>query len=211
MSIESVLLKDLKIAKRKRGEEDQDYLGRVVEAVQNCSEDSWKDLSDAVQKWSNKASKAKEAGKEIPWFDDDDRAAEGEAETERKSAASTKPSKKPAKEDDGEAEAEPERKPSGRKPTKAAAEDEDERKPAKKSEKPAPAAKKGESMYQVAKRMIAKNPTIKLEKLLDQLEAKGFTPNKVTVSTVRSDMRNTMFVLEEVGMLPEGTTDGTAK
>lgn len=51
--------------KDKKGEKRQDYLDRLVKAVQDLGDDDWDKLSESAQAWINKAAKAVNADKDI--------------------------------------------------------------------------------------------------------------------------------------------------
>lgn len=74
----------------KRGEDRQDFLGRIVKAVANLSDKEWEGLSQEAQDWFNDAADAKNAkAKALPDFPDLDAADEApeEKKTSRRGAA----------------------------------------------------------------------------------------------------------------------------
>lgn len=116
------------------------------------------------------------------------KAAKPDKGTAKKTAKAEKPAKaekatKPAKE-------------KAAKPTKA-----EKVKPEKAAkEKTTKAAPKGNSMRRTLKMIVIKEPTITVESLITKLEAKGYkSPSKLTVTSIRSDTRDTIRVLNDAG------------
>src|SRR6188508_2959595 len=104
--VEAELLKALKVKKQKSGEDEQDYLGRVLKAIDDLSDDGWSDLSEPAQKWANEAAKKAKSKKDLPSFpadadedEDEDEEEEDEkaAEDEDEEEEDEKPAKKSAK------------------------------------------------------------------------------------------------------------------
>lgn len=79
-------LVDVTEVKAKRGEDRQDFLGRVMKAVAELNDKEWDDLSQDAQDWFNDAADAKNAkAKTIPDFPDAEADEEPEEEQEEKS------------------------------------------------------------------------------------------------------------------------------
>ena len=85
----------------KKGAVRQDYLEKVLNAVEDLSEDDWQELSEEAQTWFQKAMKAHNKGKSIPDYPEDEA-----SEEEDKPVA--KKAKKPKDEEVEEAETEEE-------------------------------------------------------------------------------------------------------
>lgn len=86
-TIEAELSRTLNV-KRKKGEDEQVYLARILTASQNAEEETWEALSVPAQRWCNTAAKAYDAKKEIAGFaDEDEPAAKGKQPRAAKAAA----------------------------------------------------------------------------------------------------------------------------
>lgn len=69
--------------------------------------------------------------------------------------------------------------------------------------KPAVATKpeKKPTMSRTLRQIVVKDPSISVNDLIEKLKAKGFSATDVTVATFRSDIRETLKVLVDEGML----------
>jgi hypothetical protein len=173
MTIEAELNKVLKV-KRKKGEDEQLYLARMVTTVQHLSEEAWETLSIPAQRWCNSAAKAFDAKQDIKGFDDD----EEEEVQQPKSNGKGKAAKAEAKAAKSEAKAET---------VKAA--------------KPAKAPKKV-SMSKTLKGLVIENPSFTVEELSKALNKAGFEGfQQSTVVTCRTDLRDTLRYLQDHGHL----------
>ena len=57
-------------------------------------------------------------------------------------------------------------------------------------------------MRRTLKMIVIKKPKMPVDELIEALEKKGFkSPSKLTVTSIRSDTRDTMKVLAEAGIL----------
>lgn len=79
----------MKPARRKSGEDEQEYFVRIIDATQEMSGDDWEELSKKAQDWINRATDLDNEEEEIPPFPDDD-AGEDKKKTTRKSKAKAK-------------------------------------------------------------------------------------------------------------------------
>lgn len=176
--------------KRRVAEPFQKYAGRLIEAIGELPNDDWEGLSKEAQDWNNVGAKAIKADKDVAEFP----GAEPEPEEDEKSSrkAST-------------------RETSGRSTRRAAKDEEpeEERKPAKKAAARTSSKKdddEGGGSRKVGaqlliKQMLAKNPKLSPEDLMDRLTKKGYAPTPLAVSSIRSSFRNSMMVLKDAGML----------
>jgi len=208
-AIETELLKVTKL-KAEKGEDRQDFLERLVEAMQDISDDKWEKVSKPAQDWSNKAAKAVVAKKEIPEF-----AAPEEDEEDEDEAPAKKKSKAAAKDEEDEEEDEEDEKPAkGKKKSTKKAKDEDEEEdeedepPAKKKKGAATAGKsagvksqRDEGVKAKIKRLILAKPQITVDDLVEKLGKGGAKVSKVTVANVRAEFRHTIRVLNAEGLV----------
>lgn len=162
------------------------------------------DLEDAADEADEEADATEEAEDEgdeddAGEEDADDEPEEGEEEevTEAKTNGKAKPGGKKA----------PAKKPAAKKAPapKVAAKGKD--KPASKAVKsggkkaaPAKGGKKPVSARRAVKLMIIKKPSLSVDDIMDQLKTKGYDPlSKLTVNTTRSETRDTIKLLNELG------------
>ena len=211
-ALEKALLKATAAKPQKSGEDRQKFLLRIMLAVQKLPDEDWESLAaiEGAQDWFNAATDADNAEKPVPDFPDAEADAEADAEEdedqgeqedednqeEDEMAKTAKKAKPPAK--GASAKKEP-----AAKPAKAAAKGADAKKPAKDAEKKKPAAapKKGLSMRRTLKMIVIKTPKMPVDELIALLEKKGYkSPSKLTVTSIRSDTRDTMKVLNEAGL-----------
>jgi len=231
VSIEEELLEATGIKGPKKGEDLQDYFGRLIDAVQDLKDPEWDKIGDPAQKWVNAGATSIKAKEEIENFPDAEPPAEEEDPPARTSRRGGKD-----KEDDAEAEAEdpPAR---GRRNARRGrgdadegadaeagdgAEDETEteeesvasKRSAKKSGSRAaaksdkrPAAKEAKDKKPGAqltiKQLIIRNPKLSSEDVVEKLKAKGLKATLSAVSTIRSGTLQTLRLVKELGM-PKG-------
>lgn len=173
--IETELLEATGI-KRKVAEKTQAYYTRLIDAVeQDVSDADWEGLGQATQNWINAGNKAIKAGKDIPGFEPT-----GDGATEKKSA------KKTAKQDDGDDK--PAGKKAAKKDTSAGARD----------------GKKVGAQTMI-KQLMIKDPKLTVDQLLEKLNAKGYSPTPLAVSSIRSGFRHSLKVIKDAGHLDEIT------
>lgn len=189
--IETELLGAVKVPGKKKNESYQDYLTRLYRGTQECEQDVWDSLTTPVQDWANSCVAATNANKELPDFPD--------LETKDDDMASKKAPAKAGKKDDGAA-------------AKAPAKNSGKGAAAKSSGKAPAAAKAAKSdnppsMRRVLKQIVVRDPAIAVDELIEKLKGKGFKASDVTVSSIRSDTRDTMKVLADAGLLVQKTAD----
>jgi hypothetical protein len=80
---------------------------------------------------------------------------------------------------------------------------EEDQEPAKAKEPPARKkeyAPRKVSACHMVKKIVVKNPTISITDLCDQLKGEGLKVSEVTIATLRSDVRDTLRVLNELDL-----------
>lgn len=220
--IETELVEAVEGFKAKAKEDRQEYLTRLIVAVQKLDDDEWEKISSKAQKWHVAGAKADNDEKPIPEFPDlvdDD---EAEEETPKKSRAKAAKDEEDDAGDTAGGETDDEEEDDDVKTTakkkapakKAAAEKEapakkkalaaeKEAAPAKKKaadEKPAKSGKV-EGIKVDIKKMVIKKPSITAEEIYEALGGKKAELSKVTISAVRSETRHTLRVLNDMGKL----------
>ena len=224
--IEKTLLSETGTKPQKKGEDRQKFLARVIAGVGKLSDDEWEKLAktDGAQDWYNAATEADNAEKAIPDFpdakatvdedeaadddaddgaeDEEDEAADDAADDQEEDADEEEDvaPKKTSSAKDGKKKPVPAKKEA---PVKKSVKEAATPKKGAAAKKPAAAApKKGTSMRRTLKMIIVKKPKMSVEDLIEALGKKGHTsPSKLTVSSIRSDTRDTMKVLVEAGIL----------
>ena len=162
----------------KKNEDRQKYLKRLMLKVTKLPDPDWEALSKESQDWTNGAAEAYKAGDELEDFPDyeevdDNPPMDEEVNEEAVSvAAKTKANKKADK-----VEKEPDVRPAtnthpGRKV----------------------------SACHTIKKMVVKEPKITVAELSERLKESGLKVSDVTIATLRSDLRDTLRVLNEVGV-----------
>jgi hypothetical protein len=190
-SIEKELLKATGEETRGDDEQKKAYIKRVVKKANGLAEDKWNKLSQDAQQWVNdnvKAINAKTAVTDFPTDDepDDEPAPKKRAAVEDDDAPA--PKKKAAAADDDD-------EPAPKKKAAAADDDEDDE-PAK---KPKSDAKPG--VIPRVKKLVVKNPEWKKSQVIAKLEEEGYTVSPNTVGIAYYDVRNTLKVAKEQGVL----------
>ena len=182
--LESKIEKELLEAsalKPKKKEERQAYLTRLMRAVAALKDPEWEALSGESQDWVNGAAEFHKAGDEIVDFAD-----------YVEEDYNPRPSDEPV---DEEEEAPVVAKGKNGKEPKA-----EKEKPAKEVAKAPVNANPGRkvSACHTIKKMVVQNPTITVAELSEQLKDQGLKVSDVTISTLRSDLRDTLRVLNEL-------------
>lgn len=151
----------------------KDYLRKLVEAAADqLPDDAWNALSPEAQLWVNTAATAYKANEEIADFPPDE------------PAAAAAPAKAP-------------RAAPVRKAAAAAAQEE----AAPQAPAPAAPARKPASSGVLIKQFMLVDPNISVKDLKDKLTELGANPSDLTITTVRSDFRQTLKFLKEAGKL----------
>ena len=199
MKIETELLEATKL-KAKKHESRQEYMARLCRATAKVTDEIWEGLSTAAQDWNNAAAEALSDGKEIADFssvedekpepeeddvvDDpvDDEEEDEELEEEASKPVAAKQNGKAKEKPEPEVEDEPEvEKTELRPPTKSH--------PGRKV-----------SACHTIKKLVVKKPSITVVELAEKLKASGLKVSDVTIATLRSDLRDTLRVLNEIGI-----------
>ena len=176
--IEQELL-EVTALKPKKNEDRQKYLTRLMLAVTKLPDPEWEGLSKDAQEWTNGGAEAHKAGDEVKEFEDFVEEAEDEEVDEEQAEEVAKPEPVKAKTN------------SATKPKK------EEVKEVKKS--PSVAPRKVSACHMI-KKIVVKKPTITVAELSEQLKQDGLKVSDVTIATLRSDLRDTLRVLNELEM-----------
>ena len=180
--IEQELL-DATAFKSKKNEETQAYLVRLMRAVAKLKDPDWEALSTDAQNWNNDAAQAFQEGKPIVNFSDIEEEAE---ESEEDEAVEDSKVDEEESEEDEEESAPVAAKANGQKD--------------KPKSKPAPVQTGRKiSACHIIKKMVVKKPQITVTELSEKLKADGLKVSDVTIATLRSDLRDTLRVLNELG------------
>lgn len=167
--------------KLKKDEDRQDYLTRLMKAVSKLKDPEWELLSKEAKDWNNDAAEAYKGGVALAEFPD----------LEEESSADD-----PIDEEVDEEDEAPPVKQAVKKPEKEA-------KPAKEKEASKPqvsAAPRKVSACHTIKKMVVKKPSITVAELSEKLKAEGLKVSDVTIATLRSDLRDTLRVLNELNI-----------
>lgn len=195
----------LEVAKTKqtKGEDQQAFLTRVVEALAEAPQEDLDQLDAASAKWMADATNAYNADQAIPDLPTGkkSKAAKGEKWEEVEPEAAPKKSKKAKA---AAAEAEPEAAPKKSKKSKAAvAEAEDEPEAAPKKSKKAKAAGtnegRGQGMLLAARKAVIENPDMSSEDIAAQIHQQ--TGAELSLSTARAVRYHTRQALIALGSL----------
>lgn len=181
-AIEKELLKATNL-KTKKGEDRQAYLVRLINAVQDLSDGDWDKISPEAQAWTNAGAKADNKKKAVVDFPDLDAGGSDAADAGTDEGAAAKPAadKKKAAAKDKAADA-PAKKAGGKAADKGVPE-------------------KREGVQVAIKKIMLARPKISAAELSDMLEERGYTVSQFTVTTIRSDFRNSLRVLIEAGLI----------
>jgi hypothetical protein len=199
--------------KPKKGEDDQAYLHRLQEAIQNLKDADWEKLGHDAQAWANEAANIVKADPDddIPDFEDDEKEKDtedseesadddGEKEQEKKPVKTSKKTEKSDKPERSEKTTKKADKPAAKK-TRGDDDDDKKKKTAKSDKKPPgrPLSEgKVEGVKYDIKKLICSDPKISVDDLVKKL---GGKMSKVTVSNVRADFRHSLRVLNQLGKL----------
>lgn len=185
--IESELFSAVKIKPLVPGEDRQKYLTRLVKAVCKISNDDWDDLTEESKEWTNEAATSIKAGGKIADFPDLE---PEEDPLEELLAVSPEPPEEEIDEDGVVIEKSPEPEPVVAAP-----------KPAKKA-KPVKRASNGRTLSAChhIKKVVVKHPSISVADLSDSLKKAGFKVTDLTIQSMRSNVRDVLRTLNELGM-----------
>ena len=169
----------LKVAglKPKKGEERQAYLIRLLKAVSDpkkVTDDIWEGLTKESQDWTNAAAEEYKAGRPVEDF------------TDYEEEDDDPPVDEEVNEEEEEAPP----------PVKTKAKKEEKPKAAKSESAPT----RKVSACHMIKKIVVKDPKITVADLSAQLKEQGLKVSDVTISTLRSDLRDTLRVMNELKM-----------
>lgn len=159
--------------KAKKNEDRQVYLVRLMRAVAKLEDSVWEGLSTEAQEWNNGAAENHKAGAAVDDFPDAELAEEAPVADEEVNEEAAPPTPKAA----------------AKKPEKV-----------KEAAKPTNGSGRKVSACHTIKKMVAKNPTITVADIASQLQESGLKVSDVTIATLRSDLRDTLRVLNELGI-----------
>jgi outer membrane biosynthesis protein TonB len=171
--------------KTKKHETRPEYLHRLCNVIaKKISNEAWEALSQEAQDWNNDTAEALTNGKEAIDFPDlaaadpvDEEVDEEAEEVVAKPKANTKQQKEQAAPKEKE---------------KVVA------KPDKAKTSVAPQGTRKVSACHTIKKLVVKNPKISVSELSEQLKEDGLKVSDVTIATLRSDLRDTLRVLNEL-------------
>ena len=226
-TVEDELVKFTKV-KRRNTEKKQTYLARVVKKVTELDDDVWEQMSEAAQEWSNAASVAFNKKKDIPEFPVDEEPEEGEEDVDDVDDESDDPEDED--DDDEEEEVKPKKTSKASKsttatkgsakstPSKKDTESKTSSKPkvsAKKEPKKAPKKESAKTTEGgkprgggvAIKEIMVRDPHISIEDLTAELHANSFSLTEFTIASIRSEFRQTLKVLNNLGVLSDELSD----
>lgn len=165
--------------KPKKNEDRDDYLRRLMLAVSKLKDPEWEVLSTEAQEWTNAGAEAHKGGDEVAEFPDFEEEVDDN----------------PPVDEEVDEEEEPE--PVKAKTKEVKTEKKVEAKPEKKA---IPQSNRKVSACHTIKTMVVKKPTISVAELSEQLKESGLKVSDVTIATLRSDLRDTLRVMNELGI-----------
>jgi len=174
MSLNLELVKISGIKKR-RGEERQDYLKRVVLAIQKIDEDVWDDMSEEAKEFYNKMAERHAAGESIPDF----KTKEGDGKMAKKKTTKTSKVSKPSK----------------KKTTSSDNENGNDEAPAKAKKE------RQKGAQQMIKKIVLDDPKLPIDDVCTKVEAEGFTLSRSSVVSIRGGFLDSMRVIQDAGRL----------
>lgn len=208
MKIETELLEATKL-KAKKHESRQEYMARLCRATAKVTDEIWEGLSTAAQDWNNAAAEALSDGKEIADFLEDEKPEPDEDDVVNDPVDDEEEKEPEDEEDEEELDEEEDLKPlaakaakqNGKAKGKPEPEVEDEPEVEKTELRPPTKSHPGRkvSACHTIKKLVVKKPSITVAELAEKLKASGLKVSDVTIATLRSDLRDTLRVLNEVG------------
>jgi len=172
-------LQEVSEVQQKKKEDRQAYLTRLMRQVSKVEDDIWGSLSKDAQDWNNEAATAFKEGREIDDFPVEDEEPEIEETAVEPPEGDTEGV--PQEEEDTENEVsvpEPEKQPVMRTKVRG----------------------KNTSACHTIKRMVVKKPHITVDEITSKLKVLDLKVTPVTISTLRSSVRDTLRVLNEEGL-----------
>lgn len=160
----------------RKNDDRQKYLTKLMLAVAKIPDADWEGLTVEAQEWVNGGAEAHKAGDALADFpdyvevDDNPRPEEVDEEEAPPPAKAKKEEKKP------------------------------EAKPVKEAATPTNGTGRKVSACHTIKKMVVKKPTISVAELSEKLKANGLKVSDVTIATLRSDLRDTLRVMNELNL-----------
>ena len=187
--------------KRRRKEDYQEYMQRMCDAIDSISKDDWETLSEEAQQFANTlmtAEKDKEdypplpdiedEKSDVPDDGDDQSAGDGESDSSDKTG-----------DDDVSTATETTSEGRGRRSKRSAASEKEAKTERKEKKEKAP---REMSLRRQLKIWVAKKPKITVDELMEKAEKAGFKEfSKISVSTARLSVRDTLKVAKEAGVV----------
>ncbi len=183
--IEEELLAVTKLPEKKK-EDRQKYLYRLMYAAAKVKDDVWESISPIAQDWVNGGAEAHKAGDEIEDFPDYE---EDEPDT------NPRPEEVDEEVDEEAAPVVVKKK----EPKKTEPKEEKEEKPVKAAKEPEKQVRRVSACHMI-KKLIVQTPKITVDELSKQLKDMNLKASDITVATLRSDMRDTLRLFNELGM-----------
>jgi len=175
-------LQEVSEVQQKKREDRQTYLIRLMRAVSKVEDDIWGSLSKDAQDWNNEAATAFKEGRELVDFPVEDEEPEAEETAVEASEGDTEgvpPQEEVWEEPESEEPVpEPEKQPTMRTKVRG----------------------KNTSACHTIKRMVVKKPHITVDEITAKLKTMDLKVTPVTISTLRSSVRDTLRVLNEEGL-----------
>lgn len=192
-TLEKELQKKLQESPRKKGEDEQVYLKRLIEAADELDDDKFGSLSKEAQEWCESAAQAVLANKPIPPPLEEEEG-EGDEVNDDSGDRTVKKTTKSAKSDNGKAPAKPKSNVKAKAPSK----------PAVKADTRVARARgslpTGRNKF--IQEILAKDPNASIETIIKELEKKNVpVPSKINISTSRSAFRSALETLNRLNML----------
>ena len=181
--IEAELLAASKL-KEKKNEDRQDYLARLMRSVAKLPDDVWEGISSDAQTWNNDAAEAYKAGVVIADFPDLEADASVDADVDEEEEVKAAPKAKAKTNGNGQHE-----KPAAKNKEKVA----------EAPRSSSPTVRKVSACHTI-KKLVVKKPNITVAELSEKLKADGLKVSDVTIATLRSDLRDTLRVLNELNI-----------
>lgn len=174
-----------------KGEDTQAYRHRLLASTRILTDDEWGVLSPRAQEWANEATKAENAGEELPDFPDEIEKTEV-ADDAPPSSTKTRSAKKGKD------------IPMSTKKKKLVAKESVRKKSAggsstKKANSSAPKKRIGAQDF--LKMEVLRDINISSDELMLKLKKKGFKVSDHTVSSMRSSFRNSVKMMQDAGYL----------
>lgn len=169
-----------------KGEKRQDYLLRLLDAVDAMDDTAHDKLSKAAKQWSKEGTEAFNAKSPLPDFNEEAPVTGKSSKATKTKSAAEKPAKKAAK-------------PAAK---KAISKDNGKEKAAKDDRQARPRGSLPAGRNKYVQDILADNPRATIEEIIAVLEKKGVPiPTRFSISTSRSSFRSALETMKRKGML----------